>query len=545
MYKFRVFRFILISISLLVFTITCFPVQAIAAKTTSDPAHKGWQKRGKKIKAIDWKDILPYCMECSYEVSDYNLAMKAVIKRRYEIARHRNQLNIFLKKHKKKIKKNSATAEEIRKISTLEELYADLDKVLKKHLIESELTAEKIRRKIIKCEKQVCKRKKSRKTKFKKGVWPGDTDRPLPPIIGWNLNFPWEGPYSSDCYSCERLSQRLNELPTLFREHSLKRVRMRMEIEEIRLISKILAQTDPSGLKTYEADSNTNEKRVEDQEKRIESIENYFSKINEKYKDCTEIYCDEHGSMCPVRPANIPIIVGSKSDVGTTAYKKQKLQRALLGFIPKFGLGGEDEEPQTKRDRVLRSHKITLKDKPTKTKLTVGGKFIDDGMLISSMIKKSPGDGTFQTIYLENSKGCRIYPIYYWIFSYWAESTLSVSWSSERYANNKQSQKEDSWEELGRDHPGTAEFMDDRSEGMMAIWEQMGFTMAANGVRSLGTIFPVDPAMLEDKPVTLVVHITRPKEDPVITVPYVMQLSLHKGKIKLERIEKSLAEENK
>lgn len=544
MRKSGIFRFILIFIPIFFFSTTIIPVHSMAEKVTSDPAHKGFQKRGKKIKTVEWKDIPPYCMQCSYEVSDYNLAMKAVMKRRHMLAYYNNQLNIQLKKFDKKTKKNKSTADDIEKMNMLQKLYAGLDNTLKKNLIELELTAEKVRREVEKCEVQFCKRKKGRKTKFKPGVWPGDIERPLPPVKGWELSFPWEGPYHTECYPCERLAQRLNELPTLFREHSLKLVRMRLEIEENNMISKILELTDSSTLAQHNTDLETRQENVEKKEKNLEDLAEYFSKTKETNADCILKYCGKRGSMCPVRPANTSITVGSKSDVGTTAYKKIRLQRALLGLAPKFGLGGEDEEPKTKRDRVKSSLKETFKDKPSKTKLTVGGKFSDDGLLISSLIKKSPGDGTFQQIYLENPRGCRIYPIYYWIFSYWAESTLSVSWSSERYTKNRESNKKGTWEELGRDHPGTAEFMDDRSEGMMPIWVQMGFSVAANGVRSLGTVFPVDKAMLEKEPLTLVVHVTRPKEDPVTTVPFIMQCSLEKGKIRLERIEKSLAEEN-
>ena len=70
----------------------------------------------------------------------------------------------------------------------------------------------------------------------------------------------------------------------------------------------------------------------------------------------------------------------------------------------------------------------------------------------------------------------------------------------------------------------------------------LGFNTATSGARSVGTLFPVSPEMLANEPMNLVVHVTDPKKDPVITVPYVFELSVgDKGRVEAKLVDNTIS----
>ncbi len=55
------------------------------------------------------------------------------------------------------------------------------------------------------------------------------------------------------------------------------------------------------------------------------------------------------------------------------------------------------------------------------------------------------------------------------------------------------------------------------------IWKRLGFSNASHGARQIIMQYAL-PAAAEPGPVDLIVHITRPEGDPVITVPFMMRM---------------------
>ena len=56
---------------------------------------------------------------------------------------------------------------------------------------------------------------------------------------------------------------------------------------------------------------------------------------------------------------------------------------------------------------------------------------------------------------------------------------------------------------------------------MPSIWQQVGYDRAHAGARRVGTLFNVTPEdMVGMGDVRLVVHVTQPKLDPVMTTPF-------------------------
>ncbi len=145
------------------------------------------------------------------------------------------------------------------------------------------------------------------------------------------------------------------------------------------------------------------------------------------------------------------------------------------------------------------------------------------GLLVSTNILESPNDdSTFQTIYLMDPEGRKAGPTGYDVYEMYADWKLTVTWTEDRYVNGKHvSHKEGGWSEEGRDILGTFT-VPREGEG---IWSKLGFSNAAQGVKSLGTSFPISPGLLAAQPMSLVIHVTTPDEDPVTTVPFVIGIS--------------------
>jgi hypothetical protein len=255
-----------------------------------------------------------------------------------------------------------------------------------------------------------------------------------------------------------------------------------------------------------------------------------------------------------LKDAAKPITVGENDKVGTGARIKQKvietassiLGGALGGLLggggggSPFGgspFGGGDSKPsgeesssgggsgndiKTVDDPITKGKKRIFTDPASGAQIAVGTKLTPAGLLVSTDILKAPDNGTFQTIYLMDSKGRKAGPTRYDVYELNVDWKLTVSWTEDRYVNGRHvSHREGGWSEGGRDFLGTFK-VPREGEG---IWNNLGFSNAIQGVRSLGAHFPVSPGLLRSQPMNLVVHITKPGEDTVTTTPFVIGLN--------------------
>ena len=174
-------------------------------------------------------------------------------------------------------------------------------------------------------------------------------------------------------------------------------------------------------------------------------------------------------------------------------------------------------------------------DPVTGVSLKVGAKRAKGGKLvIFSGIARSPDKGTFQTAFLERpSTGETMAPSDVGPCDLWGEWKLTVSWTKDTHVNGEHvDHQEGGWSETGRfSSPGSLSKVD-APDG---LWKRMGFSNASNGAREIGMIFDVAPG---NGPLTFVIHVPRPKGDPVMTVPFVLTLTEGPGgKIAFTRAE--------
>lgn len=235
-----------------------------------------------------------------------------------------------------------------------------------------------------------------------------------------------------------------------------------------------------------------------------------------------------------IEKAAEPINVGSNSAVGTGARVKQKVMEQAGGMLGgalggltggMFGGGGGDDvgdnEPELAEDPVPETVKRVFTDPATGTKIKVGGKMMPDGLRISTTILDSSDKGTLQAVYLMDDKGNKAGPVLYDIYELYQEWTLTVSWTYTRWSGGKEIEnREGGWSESGSNILGTFAVPSEND----GIWKRMGFSNAVAGISGLGTLFPVTPEMLQNQPMHLVVHVTRPSQQAVNTTSYVMSM---------------------
>ena len=225
-----------------------------------------------------------------------------------------------------------------------------------------------------------------------------------------------------------------------------------------------------------------------------------------------------------------PITVGPKKSFGTESVGK-KLGKSLVGGL--FGGGGRKSSsssgPRTKRDPARKADEVSVTDPATGVTCDVRTRWTDDGLLVSTQLDKHPDKGTFQTVYLMDEYGNQMPASRIEVYKIWAKHTLTVSWTKSTYQDgNLVSQSSGGWSESWTEDLGTfkrrtgAEGMG----GIPPIWALSGYDRAHAGVRRVGTYFQLTPEAFQNaRKLYLVIHITMPKMDPVMTTPLIMELT--------------------
>ncbi|MBI5940051.1 MAG: hypothetical protein HY859_06455 [Caulobacterales bacterium] len=230
---------------------------------------------------------------------------------------------------------------------------------------------------------------------------------------------------------------------------------------------------------------------------------------------------------CPPKQARDPINVGPNSKVGSGARLRAKVGGMALGALAGAlggggGGGGGSDGPDLWTCKIKDSEYTVFDDPVTGVSLKVGAKRAKGGkVVIFSEIARSPDKGTFQTAFLENPlTGETQAPGDVGPCDLWGEWKLTVSWTKTTYVDGQMVSRETGgWQKTGKfSIPGTLSKVD-APDG---LWKRMGFSNASNGAREMGMIFDVPPG---GGPLTFVIHVTRPKGDPVMTVPFVLTMA--------------------
>lgn len=247
--------------------------------------------------------------------------------------------------------------------------------------------------------------------------------------------------------------------------------------------------------------------------------------------------------VCPMPAAHLAAVVGANDKIGSGARLKNKVREAFGGGFGVGGSGGSsigggfgqgrstfgssggrpalgpkpdlDDDPIDDDDKVLQEVQGV--------ELASGALWTDEGLLVSVSIEESPGDGTFQSVFLEDSDGRRRAPDEIRLYGLWHEWHLSVTWTYRAWVDNELVKEESGgWSADGRNVYVASSLTEGLAQDA-GLWKMMGFKTANKGMRSIGALFKIDREDLA-RPMDVVVHTTLPEESPVTTVPIVGRL---------------------
>lgn len=220
-----------------------------------------------------------------------------------------------------------------------------------------------------------------------------------------------------------------------------------------------------------------------------------------------------------------PIEVGPRETVGKQGFAEKQGKNIVGGIIGGLLGGsksGSDSGPRTRRDPTRKQEFSEFHSGTSDLEAAARTRWTDDGLLISTLIKKSDDKGTFQQVFLQDCSGRRLYPVKFEIYKIWSEASLTVSWSKTTTSNGRVISQEsggwsDSWKEGLGGLTGSAAGPDSTYP---AIWQQAGFDRAQAGLQQIGTYFNFTAEELQQTgSLAFVAHITRPGLDPVMTEP--------------------------
>ena len=227
--------------------------------------------------------------------------------------------------------------------------------------------------------------------------------------------------------------------------------------------------------------------------------------------------------ICGEKPK--PIIVGSNGKVGSGARAKGKALSTLSGLAGGLlgggggGGGGKGKSGTPLVKCKIKDKEMTLFTDPgTGISMKVGAKQTGDVVKVFAEVAKSPDNGTFQAAYMTPPGESPQAPGDVGICGLWGEWSLTVSWTKTTYVDGqKVSEESGGYSKAGNFNiPGVVS-SDNAPAG---LWKQMGFSNASHGAREIAMKYKAPAALIAGQPVNMVIHVTRPGEDPVTTVPF-------------------------
>jgi hypothetical protein len=236
--------------------------------------------------------------------------------------------------------------------------------------------------------------------------------------------------------------------------------------------------------------------------------------------------CGKRTAM--LQEATRPLTVGAKDAVGCTAKLRENVTEQVSGLLggmlgratpfgagPGGGGGGGGPELSTEEDPVAKGAKREYASPDGKVKTAIGTVFTDQGLWVSANVLDAPCKGTFQAIYLQDPEtGQKAGPTQYRITDMYLDWKLTVSWTRDTYVDGKHVKHESGgWSDSGTQLLGS---WSEPGEGQ-GIWKNLGFSTAVAGASGVAAFFPIDPEVFARKPLDVVIHVSRPDQDPVIT----------------------------
>lgn len=233
------------------------------------------------------------------------------------------------------------------------------------------------------------------------------------------------------------------------------------------------------------------------------------------------------GSVDPLneeawRRARLPATVGANGDVGSAARTRDKVLSTVLGFAGGLlGGGGGGGGPNLARCNITDNRMTVFQDRESGVALKVGAQRMSNNVIVFADIDQSPDAGTFQTSFVHNPKGEFQSPANVGICKLHGDWSLSVSWTRTTYVNNQVVDRQSGgWSKSGEFFlPGTLT----AASAPDGLWKRLGFSNASHGAKMVSLTYALPPAQLSEG-ANLVIHVTRPGQEPVTTTPFILRM---------------------
>ena len=227
---------------------------------------------------------------------------------------------------------------------------------------------------------------------------------------------------------------------------------------------------------------------------------------------------------CPPTEKPEPIIVGRNDQVGSSARLRGKAASAAIGLVSGLlGGGGSsraEEGPSLARCRIRERDMALFEDAASGVGLRAAVRRAGRDLVVFTRVDRSPDKGTFQAAYLQDAEGRTVAPSAVDICDLWGEWSASVSWTRSTYVDGALVNRESGgWSREGRFSIPGLRSSPERPDG---LWRRLGFSGASHGARQVALRWRLPPEATREA--DLVVHVTRPGQDPVSTTPFVLRL---------------------
>ncbi len=562
------------------------PVDTGGATASSHPDHPGWYTYYGVLRPSSWIDHRTECPPCKPLAASYNEVMRSLFKARFQlqlIDNHRQHLKKEQESAKAQGESGKGQARDNAGLSAQGEKSAasrmnyqsgvtDLSNKVRPQLqsliSNLEIQAATLRGKLKACEAE-CTEIAS-ESKLVSG-------RPVSlPLL--QPPFSWQGPYPEVCKKCAALAARLNALPRKAHETmgqlTAARARKQLTEAEIQIIRALDEVIDYASSGTPEEvrattsrrlsnDSKTKQRRLEELQREASDAQRQVNRLEQnlrdiarnfkvtlmRYNDCIKTCKTKTACYTPERSYE-QVAIGPNETYGSGAEIKETAKSLFgggggLGSLGGGGstFGGKPRGTGTFSEKATRGggggKGPETVDDPTSgsffraragaVDMQLRGNFVDDGLLVSAKLDDVPGDGTFHAMWLEDNEGRIIRPTRYLPFSMYRDWQLKVWWTYDRWVDGQHVEhREGGWTETWREERDGLLALYGGEEGVKSsIWHSQGFDTPVRGLQHIGAFFPVTVADLSGPcPLRLVTHVALPEEDPVVTQPFVNDLSL-------------------
>lgn len=317
------------------------------SRYSQNPNDRGWWADDQgRIHTTIWRSLTTECKACERLVGYFNRTMGQVLSnRKYEQElrwrkQHlRQQLFGNTPTERDVTRENSSDTRLLTQYAELVDAYDGMIERTREETRQLEQEAKDLAHQVSECEAQCREDEETDTTGITPGGWGGWVPQTSEGTETSRLPFTWRGPYSTDCWNCEKLATALNELPS--RAYVVMEL-LREEMQRLNRFDQTIALNRASNGNGYNFDSEDGdyitverarelrgqiEREITRLRERLQFFSEYHDRVLRMLNDCEREHCPDRaqdrrvGCMMPGDSGNIMpgTLMGGTGTVGDAA----------------------------------------------------------------------------------------------------------------------------------------------------------------------------------------------------------------------------------